>query len=98
MDWTVFDSKTIKIKIATGVGGSRGEGTFVLDNDGLICARQRTLEANGWTLSHPWRGRFWDYQPVGERLMPCKARPNSRLAYPMNEEIEMSSMIIPTIR
>jgi len=72
--WVVIDAKTIKV--AAGAGAARGEVTFELDDDGLIArasAPSRAYaEANGRTSARPWRGRFWDYQRIGGRLMPMQ--------------------------
>ena len=73
LDWTVIDAKTIKV--ATGVGAERGEVTFDLDDNGLIVrasAPSRLYAEKGRTTSRPWRGRFWDYQLMGGRLMPLQ--------------------------
>jgi hypothetical protein len=74
LDWTVLDAKTIKV--ATGMGAERGEVTFDLDDNGLIVragARSRPYaEKDGRMTAHPWRGRFWDYQPMGDRLIPTQ--------------------------
>jgi hypothetical protein len=74
LDWTVIDTKTIKV--GTGAGAARGEVTFELDDDGLIArasAPSRVYaEPNGRTSAHPWRGRFWDYQRIGDQFMPMQ--------------------------
>ena len=73
LHWTVVDAKTIEV--ATGVGAERGEVTFELDNDGLIVraeARSRAYFEKGRTTALPWHGRFWDYQRVGDHLIPIQ--------------------------
>ena len=73
LDWTVVDAKTIKV--ATGVGAERGEVTFELDNDGLIVrggAPSRVYVEKGRTTARPWHGRFWDYERIGDRLIPIQ--------------------------
>ncbi len=74
LEWTIVDPKTIKV--ATGVGAERGEVTLELDEHGLVfrvSAPSRIYAAkNGRTTRHPWRGRFWDYQAIGGRFMPCQ--------------------------
>lgn len=74
LDWTVVDSKTIKV--ATGEGASRGEVKFELNSDGLIARggapARAYAEKGGRVTMHPWRGRLWDYQHVGGRLMPMQ--------------------------
>ena len=70
----MVDTKTIKV--TTGVGAARGEVTLNLDERGLvigISAPSRIYAgAKGQTTRHPWRGRFWNYQPMGGRLLPCQ--------------------------
>ena len=75
LDWTVVDTKTIKV--TTGVGAARGEVTLNLDERGLVIGMSAPsriyAEKKGQTTRHPWRGRFWDYQPLGGRLLPRQA-------------------------
>jgi hypothetical protein len=71
--WTVLDAKTIKV--ATGLGAERGEITLGLNEAGLIAnasAPSRLYAEKGRTTAHPWHGRFWDYQPMGGRLIPIR--------------------------
>lgn len=73
LDWTVLDSKTVKV--ATGMDAERGEVTFDLDDQGLIVrasAPSRLYAEKGRMTAHPWHGRFWDYKPIGGRLIPCQ--------------------------
>ena len=75
LDWTVIDSKTLKV--ASGAADSRGEVTLYLDDNGLIsrmrAASRPYAEKDGRSSEHPWIGRFWDYQTVGERTIPIQA-------------------------
>lgn len=74
LDWTVVDPNTIKV--ATGAGASRGEITFVLDEDGLILtasATSRVYLSKDGPSARPWHGRFWDYQRAEGRLIPMQA-------------------------
>jgi hypothetical protein len=72
LEWTVVDPKTIKV--ATGVGAARGEVTLELDVHGLVVGMSAPsriyAEKGGHMTRHPWRGRFWDYQSIGGRLIP----------------------------
>jgi len=72
LDWTVLDAKTIEV--ATGTGTARGTVTFELDDDGWIvrasAPSRAYAEASGRTSEHPWHGRFWDYQRIGDHFMP----------------------------
>jgi len=74
LDWTVIDTKTIKV--ATGSGASRGEVTFELDDAGLVArasAPSRGYKAvNGRMTNHAWHCRLWDYQRVDDRLIPMQ--------------------------
>ena len=74
LDWTVVGAKTIKV--ATGTGSERGEVTFDLDDNGLICrasAPSRAYtEKDGRVTMHPWHGRFWNYQRIGDRYIPVQ--------------------------
>jgi len=73
LDWTVVNAKTIKV--ATGVGQERGEVTFALDENGLIArasAASRLYVEKGQTTARPWHGRFWDYQQMGDRMLPMQ--------------------------
>lgn len=72
LDWWVDGPKTIRV--ANGVGESRAEITFELDEAGLIrtaSAASRAFDAVG--TRHPWRGRFWDYQVRDGRRVPVQA-------------------------
>ena len=49
--------------------------TFVLDDNGLVArasAPSRVFVDKGRTTAKPWNGRFWDYQPMGGRLIPLQ--------------------------
>ena len=74
LDWTIVDAKTIKV--ATGSGAERGEVTFDLDENGLIvCASSPSrayTEKDGRMTTHPWHGRFWNYQRIGARYIPVQ--------------------------
>ena len=74
LDWTVVDSKMIKV--ATGAGAERGEVTFTLDDSGLVAtasaAARGYAEKGGRITMHPWRGRFWNYQEIGGRFIPLQ--------------------------
>ena len=74
LDWTVVDATTIKV--ASGAGADRAEGTIILDDNGLIVTASAPargyIEKDGRTTMHPWRGRFWDYQHIGGRFMPVQ--------------------------
>jgi hypothetical protein len=74
LDWTVVTARTIKV--AAGVGPSRGEVTFVLGDDGMIqtaSAPSRVYLSKDGPTERPWHGRFWDYQRVEGRLIPTRA-------------------------
>jgi hypothetical protein len=74
LDWTVVDPKSIKV--ATGLGASRGVVTFVLDDDGLIViasAPSRIYLSENGPIARPWHGRFWDYRRAEGRLIPMQA-------------------------
>ena len=72
LDWTVVDPATIRV--ATGAGEERGEVTFELDSRGLVATARADarpyVEKDRRITQHPWHGRFWDYRPIGGRLMP----------------------------
>ena len=74
LEWSVTDARTIMV--AMGEGAARGEVTFDLDENGLITGMytpsRMTIE-NGIAVARPWRGRFWDYQQMGGRLLPLQA-------------------------
>ena len=73
LEWTVLGPRILKV--ATGQGEERSEITFDLDSSGLISsasARARPYLDKGRTSSRPWRGRFWDYQSMGGRLLPVR--------------------------
>jgi len=72
LEWTVVDARTMKV--ATGRGDERGEVTFQLDEQGLVVrmsAPSRTYGAGAKAERRPWHGRFWDYQSIGGRFLPC---------------------------
>ena len=71
LDWTVIDTKTIKV--AAGTGESRGEVTLYLDDSGLISRMRAESRPYAEKGEHPWQGRFWDYQTVGGRTIPIQA-------------------------
>ena len=74
VEWTVIDARTINV--AMGVGEARGAGTFLLDDAGLIIgfsSPSRMALENGIAVPRPWKGRFWDYQQMGGRLVPAQA-------------------------
>ncbi len=73
LDWTVIDSRTIKV--ASGVGVDHGEITFNLNSHGLIdriSAPSRLYSAQGKMIALPWHGRFWDYRNIGGRFLPAQ--------------------------
>ena len=74
LEWTVIDARTISV--AMGVGAARGAVTFDLDDNGLITGMftpsRMSMEGNV-AVARPWRGRFWDYQQMGGRLLPLQA-------------------------
>lgn len=74
LDWTVIDARTISV--AAGQGETRGVVTFDLDDSGLIIGMRAPLRMtieNGIAVGRPWKGRFWDYQRMGGRLLPLQA-------------------------
>jgi hypothetical protein len=74
LQWNVEGPDTITDAI--GVGQSRCEVTFSLDERGLItraAAASRPYTEKGRTMPRPWHGRFWDYQTTGGRLLPLQA-------------------------
>ena len=74
LEWTVIDARTIRL--ALGTGEARGVVTFDLDDSGLITAMStpsRMMMENGVAVARPWKGRFWDYQQMGGRLLPLQA-------------------------
>jgi hypothetical protein len=72
LDWTVINSKTIKV--ATGVDdASRAQVTFELNDDGIVervSAPSRLYAENGRMRPLPWHCRLWNYQTLGGRLIP----------------------------
>jgi hypothetical protein len=74
LEWTVLSSKSIRV--AAGIGAARGEITFELGGDGYIAtasAVSRLCAENGQLVPRPWHGRFWDYQLIGDRMLPRQA-------------------------
>ena len=74
LEWSVTDARTITV--AMGEGAARGEVTFYLDDSGLITGMytpSRMMLEGGVAVARPWRGRFWDYQQMGGRLLPLQA-------------------------
>ena len=74
LEWTVIDVRTIIV--AMGEGAARGAVTFVLDDNGLITGMytpSRMTMEGGVAVARPWRGRLWDYQQMGGRLLPLQA-------------------------
>ncbi len=72
LDWTVINSKTIKV--ATGVDDApRAQVTFELNDNGIVervSAPSRLYAENGRMRPLPWHCRLWDYQTLGGRLIP----------------------------
>lgn len=74
LDWTVLGPKSIRV--GAGTGAARGEITFELDGDGYIStasAASRLCAENGKLVPRPWHGRFWDYELIGDRMIPRQA-------------------------
>ncbi len=74
LEWTVLGPKSIRV--AAGTGAARGEITFELDGDGYIAtakAVSRLCAENGKLVPRPWHGRFWDYELIGDRMIPRQA-------------------------
>ena len=68
LEWSGLGPRSIKV--ATGIGESRAEITFGLDDAGFIgtvSAESRSFSAD---KRYPWHGRFWDYQDRGGRRIP----------------------------
>jgi hypothetical protein len=82
LDWVVVDQRTLRVGI--GAGPVRAEVILALDDNGMVtragAAKRPRLEGKSYVF-RPWWGRYWNYGPVGGRVLPM----NGEVAWTIGE-------------